>query len=96
MASWGYTDEHDGTSGEQPRGTVVSNNVCHELGVYQLQSSCWFQAKTAQTTVIKNLFFNGPRAGINMNELVRTNIFISEEDDTSLRARIDVGGHSLQ
>ena len=68
MASWGYTDEHDGTGGEQPRGTTVSNNVCHELGVFQLQSSCWFQAKTAQTTVIKNLFYNGPRAGINMND----------------------------
>lgn len=46
----------------------MSNNVCHELGVFQLQSSCWFQAKTAQTTVVKNLFYNGPRAGINMND----------------------------
>ena len=59
MAAWGYTDEHDGTGGEQPRGTVVSNNVCHELGVFQLQSSCWFEAKTAGTTIANNLFYNG-------------------------------------
>ena len=36
--------------------------------VFQLQSSCWFQAKTAQTEVRGNLFFNGPRAGINFND----------------------------
>lgn len=63
MAGWGYTDEHDGTAGEQPRGTIIIENVCREIGIYQLQSSCWFQAKTAQTTILRNLFFNGPRAG---------------------------------
>eukprot|EP00051_Salpingoeca_urceolata_P018464 m.259210 g.259210 ORF g.259210 m.259210 type:complete len:190 (-) comp19202_c0_seq9:28-597(-) len=68
MAGWGYTDEHDGTSGEQPRFTTLVNNVCHEIGAFQLQSSCWFQAKTAQTTVSGNLFYNGPRAGINFND----------------------------
>lgn len=26
------TDNMDGTSGEQPRGTVIDNNLCHELG----------------------------------------------------------------
>lgn len=34
----------------------------------ELQSSCWFQAKTAQSNVSGNLFYNGPRAGINMND----------------------------
>jgi hypothetical protein len=63
MAGWGYTDDHDGTGGEQPRGTMVLENVCREIGLYQLQSSCWFQAKTAQTSVLRNLFYNGPRAG---------------------------------
>ncbi len=61
MSAWGYTDEEDGTSGDQPRGTIVEGNVCHEVGVFQLQSACWFQAKTAQTVLRKNLFFNGPR-----------------------------------
>jgi hypothetical protein len=32
-----------------------------------LQSSMWFQAKTAQTNITNNIFFNGPRAGINFN-----------------------------
>ena len=45
MGAWGYTDEHDGTGGDQPRGTVVRRNVCHELGVFELQSACWFQAR---------------------------------------------------
>ena len=68
MAAWGYTDEHDGTDGDQPRFTQVINNVCREVGIFQLQSSCWFQAKTAQSNVTNNLFFNGPRAGINFND----------------------------
>ena len=44
MAAWGETDGVDGTGGRQPRGTHVVGNVCHELGHYQKQSSCWFQA----------------------------------------------------
>ena len=31
------------------------------------QSSAWFQGKAMQTTLVGNLFFNGPRAGINFN-----------------------------
>ena len=68
MAAWGETDGVDGTGGEQPRGTRVVGNVCHEIGHYQKQSSCWFQAKTAQTVLRANIFFNGPRAMINMND----------------------------
>ena len=32
FAAWGLTDGIDGTSGEQPRGTVVDGMFCHELG----------------------------------------------------------------
>ena len=49
MSAWGYTDEHDGTGGDQPRGTLVARNKCHEVGMFELQSACWFQAKTATT-----------------------------------------------
>ena len=69
MAGWGYTTmDGDGTAGEQPRRTTISNNVAHELGVFQLQSSMWFQAKCAETTITNNIFYNGPRAGINFND----------------------------
>jgi hypothetical protein len=39
----------DGRAGEQPRFTNVSANLVHELGIYQKQSSFWFQAVTTQT-----------------------------------------------
>jgi len=68
MAAWGETDGVDGTGGDQPRGTQVVGNLCHEIGHYQKQSSCWFQAKTALTTLRGNLFFNGPRALVNFND----------------------------
>jgi hypothetical protein len=68
MAAWGYTKFDDGTGGEQPRFTTVSYNIAHELGHYQHQSSMWFQAKTAQTTLLGNIFFNTPRAAINFND----------------------------
>lgn len=68
MAGWGYTEENDGTGGEQPRGTQISRNYAHEVGTFQLQSSMWFQAKAAQTNLTGNLFFNGPRSGINFND----------------------------
>jgi hypothetical protein len=58
MAAWGYTDEHDGTGGEQPRYTHIQRNVAHELGIFQLQSSMWFQAKTG---VSCGTLFWGPR-----------------------------------
>ena len=61
MAAWGYTHElHtseglpdgngiNGADGNQPRGTRIINNIVHEIGLYEKQSSCWFQAKSAQT-----------------------------------------------
>lgn len=69
FAAWGITDGIDGTSGEQPRGTVVDGMFCHELGQYEKQSSCWFQAKTALTEIKNSIMFNGPRAMINFNDV---------------------------
>ena len=39
-----------------------------EVGLYEKQSSFYVQAKTAQSTISGNVFFNGPRAGINAND----------------------------
>jgi len=58
----------DGRNGEQPRGTEVIGNLVRELGIWQKQSSMWFQAVTAQTHFAGNVHFNGPRAGLNFND----------------------------
>jgi len=39
-----------------------------EVGLYEKQSSFYVQAKTAQSIISGNVFFNGPRAGINAND----------------------------
>ena len=58
----------DGTDGEHPRYTLVRGNLAREVGLYEKQSSFYVQAKTAQATLTGNVFFNGPRAGINAND----------------------------
>jgi hypothetical protein len=76
LAAWGYTDElsangtrgFDATDGDFPRHTTIANNVVREVGIWEKQSSAWFQAKSMQNTIVDNIFFNGPRAGINYND----------------------------
>ena len=71
--AWGWTDEisdggiHgiDGTGGDFPRYTVVEDNVFREIGVWEKQSSAFFQAKTAESTLRRNVVFNLARAGFN-------------------------------
>jgi len=73
----------DATNGDQPRFNVIEQNFVHELGsisffyllfsyyflgIWEKQSSFYFQAKTCQSTIHQNIFFNGPRAGINFND----------------------------
>jgi hypothetical protein len=64
VAQWGDTDFSDATGGEQPRFTTVSDNICHDIGHYQKQSSCYFQAQSCQNTVTRNVMFNVARAAI--------------------------------
>ena len=40
----------------------------HEIGIFQKQSSMWFQSKSCSNYISHNIFFNGPRAGINFND----------------------------
>ena len=58
----------DGTGGDQPWYTYVERNYVREIGSIEKQSSFWFQAKTALTSIDSNVVFNGPRAGINFND----------------------------
>jgi hypothetical protein len=73
VAAWGRTgkrdpsdgstiDGWDGTTGEQPRGVQFVDNLCHEIGHYQKQSSAWFQAQSCLNNISGNLMYNGPRA----------------------------------
>ena len=83
MASWGETSGKlnangsvvvpyavgpDGRDGNQNRGARVVGNVARELGIWQKQSSMWFQAVTSGTQFSGNVFFNGPRAAVNWND----------------------------
>ena len=58
----------DGTDGNQPRGTKVLGNLVHEIGIYGKQVCAYVQSVACQTMLVGNVFFNGPRAGINFND----------------------------
>ena len=75
IASWGYTSGTnvpgmgwDGTDGNQPRFNRILYNFVHELGIWEKQSSFYFQAKSCQNLIMGNIFFNGPRTGIDFND----------------------------
>jgi hypothetical protein len=68
VASWGFTDGVDATAGMQPWGTVVSDNLCREIGQYEKQVSCYFAAVTAGAEIARNIFFNMPRAAVNVSD----------------------------
>ena len=83
MASWGDTSYKmnangsktipwprgpDARDGNHPLGTKILNNIVNDIGIWQKQASMWFQATSAQSLVKGNVHFNGPRAGINVND----------------------------
>lgn len=68
FAGWGFTEDMDATNGNQPLHTSIIQNFVHEIGLFEKQSSAWFQGLAAQTTLSQNIFFNGPRALINFND----------------------------
>jgi len=46
----------------------VIGNLVHEVGVYGKQVCAYVQSLACETELIGNVFFNGPRAGINFND----------------------------
>mmetsp|Transcript_11963 Transcript_11963/g.27288 ORF Transcript_11963/g.27288 Transcript_11963/m.27288 type:complete len:891 (+) Transcript_11963:48-2720(+) len=58
----------DGTDGNHPRYNAILRNSAREVGLYEKQSSFYVQGKTAESLISGNVFFNGPRAGINAND----------------------------
>lgn len=47
---------------------LISGVLAHELGVFVKQTGFYYHAMTANASVLGNVFFNGPRAGININD----------------------------
>eukprot|EP00041_Stephanoeca_diplocostata_P008799 m.131793 g.131793 ORF g.131793 m.131793 type:complete len:196 (+) comp17481_c0_seq5:2279-2866(+) len=66
QVAWGVGP--DARNRNQPLGTHVVGNLVRELGIWQKQSSFWFQAATAFSHIERNVHFNGPRAGVNFND----------------------------
>ena len=68
VVSAGVADGIDGTAPTYPTGNTVSHNHVHDYGVYGKQTSCYFQALTANSSFVDNLCYAGPRAGLNYND----------------------------
>ncbi len=77
IASWGntygiifenYENEDvaqkgaDGTNGQQPRHNEISYNFAHDLGIWEKQSSFYFQSISCCNNIFNNIVFNIPRA----------------------------------
>lgn len=79
-------DTHDGY---QPFDTTISYNLIHEIGIWGKQVSPIIQALTARSTIIGNILFNVPRAGINFNDgfgggsLVKNNLVFNTVRETA-------------
>ena len=51
-----------------PEDTVIESNHFHEIGIHGKQTSALFSALSCRTTFVSNVAYNGPRAGINLND----------------------------
>ena len=74
----------DGTNGDHPRHNYIERNLCHELGIWEKQSSFYTTFKSGRNTVEGNLVWNGPRAHVNVNDgFMGGNLF-----DRNVRGRV--------
>ena len=68
IAAVGSSELMDGTSGDQPRGTVIAGNLIHDYGLFGKQTAAYMQSVSCETKITRNVIFNGPRSGINFND----------------------------
>lgn len=59
---------HDVTGGFYPQDNLIHGNHAHDTGVYDFESSFYFEAIAGHNTVRNNIMYNGPRAAINFND----------------------------
>jgi hypothetical protein len=70
VVSGGDGSQHDNSAPSAPvgEGLLLARNLGHELGIFVKQAGFFYQTMSANTTVAGNVFFNGPRAGVNLND----------------------------
>ena len=51
-----------------PEDTLIKGNHFHEIGIHGKQTSALFSALSCKTTFVENVLYNGPRAGLNLND----------------------------
>lgn len=68
MVFVGDMESVDLTDGNQPIGILVNGTMVRDCGVYQKQSAAVFIGNAGGVTVRNSVFFNLPRAGINVND----------------------------
>ena len=61
-------DRQNNLDGDVPTRTTVTNNRASEFGLYVKQTGFFYQGVSLNSTISQNVFFNGPRAGINISE----------------------------
>ena len=54
----GSTEQIDGTGGDQPRFSTISQNLLHEIGVYQKQATPIWQSLACASNISNNVVFN--------------------------------------
>ena len=75
-------------NGEQPRFTTVYGNLAYRLGVWEKQSSFYFQGKSCQNNISGNIVYGDPRAGVNFDDgfgggsLVSRNLMFATSTET--------------
>jgi hypothetical protein len=68
IVSAGTTALIDATAATVPANSYIGFNLIHEVGVFVAQAGGYYHALSANATLEGNVMFNGPRAGVNIND----------------------------
>ena len=64
IVSLGKVQGMDGSAQEAPFGTRVQGCLASEFGLYTKQSGFYYNGQSGNSSIVQNVFFNMPRAGI--------------------------------
>ena len=77
IVSLGTVSGIDGSAQLAPFNTLVDSNLASEFGLYTKQAGFYYHALSGNASIVRNVFFNMPRAGININDGYAGGHFIS-------------------